>query len=243
MRAPARDQESGWRRGATGRAETPGPAALRKGFGTARMGTMRQLISAFLMVLWAVSASAQGEYTVRPGDQLSVEVLEDSSLNRQVLVLPDGRFSFPFAGTVLAGGRTLTQIEASIANSIAPNFATPPTVFVSIAALRPVAPAQPGAAKKEPEPITIYFLGEVNGPGGKQVPPGTSFLQGMSLSGGFTQFAAIKRIQLRRTDPLTGLQRTYKINYRALSDGGALRQEIKLQDGDVILVPERRLFE
>ena len=33
------------------------------------------------------------------------------------------------------------------------------------------------------------------------------------------------------------------LDYRALSDGARLSQDIRLIEGDVILVPERRLFE
>jgi polysaccharide export outer membrane protein len=68
-------------------------------------------------------------------------------------------------------------------------------------------------------------------------------LQALAQSGGLTRFAATKRIQLRRTDPRTGQQQISNINYRALSDGAVMVRDFVLQDGDVILVPERRLFE
>jgi polysaccharide export outer membrane protein len=72
---------------------------------------------------------------------------------------------------------------------------------------------------------------------------GTTLLQGLSLGGGFTNFAATRRIQLRRTHPHTGETSMVTLDYRALSDGGMLRNDPVLADGDVILVPERRLFE
>ena len=206
----------------------------------------------FLVALWALVATAgaalaQGEYVVRPGDTLRIEVLEDTSLNRTVIVLPDGRFSFPFAGTVQAGGRSLTQIENAVGSAIASNFATTPNVFVSIASLREVEPAHvaaPRAAAPMPDPtISVFFLGEVNAPGGKAVPPGTTFLQALALGGGFSDFAALKRVQIRRTNPITGAQALYTINYDALARGAELRGNIVLQEGDVILVPQRRLFE
>ncbi len=66
--------------------------------------------------------------------------------------------------------------------------------------------------------------------------------QALAESGGLTRFAADKRIQLRRTDPRSGQQSITPINYRALADG-AVMNDFPLADGDVILVPERRLFE
>lgn len=202
---------------------------------------MRTLFAAFWMCLIATAALAQGNYQVRPGDTLQIEVLEDSSLNRSVIVLPDGRFSFPYAGTVRAGGRTLTQVEAALTSAIASNFAIEPSVFVSVANLRP-REEQGEVAPPVLPTISIFFLGEVASPGEKSVPPGTTFLQALATSGGFSNFAAEKRVQLRRTDPHTGQQTVYQINYRALANG-AQGNSVVLSDGDVILVPERRLFE
>lgn len=196
------------------------------------------LLAAFL---FAAPASAQENYRIQPGDILNIEVLEDPQLNRQVLVLPDGRFSFPFAGTVLAGGRTLGQVERAVTTGIAANFAIPPNVFVAVQR-RPQEADGLRDSDTLLEPIDIYFMGEVSNPGRRTVAEGTTLLQALAQSGGFTRFAAQKRIQLRRTDPVTGAQSLYRINYKALADG-AEAQNIRLQDGDVILAPERRLFE
>lgn len=194
-----------------------------------------------VFVAAALTASAQSDYRIRPGDSLSIEVLEDNSLNRNVLVLPDGRFSFPFAGTLAASGRTIGEVEASIRGAIAGNFTVDPTVFVAVTPAQ-VVPRARGAAAPAPT-VDIFFVGEVNAAGAKAMTPGTTFLQAIASSGGFTNFAATKRIQLRRTDPATGMQSVYEINYRALSDGAVMENDFPLQDGDVILAPERRLFE
>lgn len=204
---------------------------------------MLNRIFAFMAVaLFATAAMAQSEYRARAGDRLAIEVLDDSTLNRTVEILPDGRFSFPFAGSLKASGRTVGQIEAAISSGIAENFATAPTVFVAI---------QPKERERivsapvveEPETINVYFLGEVNAPGLKKMEPGTTLLQALSQSGGLSKFAATKRLQLRRTDPVTAQQSITSINFKALSEGASMRRDPPLQDGDVILVPERRLFE
>ena len=56
------------------------------------------------------------------------------------------------------------------------------------------------------------------------------------------QFAATKRIQLRRVDA-SGTEKVYLINYKAIEDGSSRNGATVLQEGDVILVPQRRLFE
>lgn len=197
-------------------------------------------IMALLVTLLAGTAFAQSEYKLRAGDTLVIEVLEDTSLNRSAVVLPDGRISFPFAGTIPVAGRTVSQVQAAIADGIAVNFANRPNVFVAV---------QPGERAATPpsvasalDTIDVYFLGQVNAPGAKPLLRGTTMLQALAQSGGLTRFAADKRIQLRRTDPNTGKQIIIKINYRALANG-AVMNDFTLADGDVILVPERRLFE
>ena len=207
---------------------------------------MKSLFFAVLaFVLSVTGALAQDGYRVRSGDTLSIEVLEDSSLNRNVLVTPDGRITFPFAGAVQASGRTLAEISSAISFAIAGNFASPPNVFVGVNSLREVEEVRGGGAVAPAAPpmITVYFIGEVGTPGAREVMPGTTFLQGLSQSGGLTNFAAERRIQLRRTDPHTGAESVVTINYAAIQRGGRLSQNVVLAEGDVILVPQRGLFE
>lgn len=203
---------------------------------------MRQLLfvtfaAVSMLIASVTSGVAQDGYRIGNGDRLTIEVLEDTSLNRTVVVLPDGRISFPFAGSVAARGRSVEQVQQAIVQGISSNFAVPPTVFVSV----DPAPAAPPAPQTAGPTIRVYFLGEVQSPGLVEVAPGTTLLQAVAIGGGVSRFAAIKRIQLRRTDA-RGVQRVTILNYKALADG-AVTTDIELKDGDVILVPERRLFE
>lgn len=199
---------------------------------------MKYLIVALWgLMLTITSAAAQNGYLIKPGDTLSIEVLEDTQLNRSALVLPDGSFNFPFVGNVRAAGRTAAQVQSVISSGIAGNFASAPNVFVSVRSLKPE-----DLTEEDEDAIDIYFMGEVGKPGLTPVAPGTTFLQAMSQAGGFSKFAATKRVQLRRTNGRRR-QGLYIINYHALSRGAYLNQDVILQDGDVILVPERRLFE
>ena len=197
------------------------------------------LIASVTLAIIATASLAQAQYRIKQGDTLQIEVLEDATLNRAVVVLPDGRITFPFAGAVRVAGRTVAQVETSIASAIASQFQNPPSVFVSV---RPLIEPEDLRPEPEPETINVYFVGEVNEPGLRPVEPGTTFLQAIAQSGGLTRFAATKRLQLRRSDA-AGRSTVVTINYKALSDGAALEQDVVLRDGDVILVPERRLFE
>jgi polysaccharide export outer membrane protein len=183
-------------------------------------------------------ALAQEAYLVRPGDVLRIEVIEDPSLNRQVLVPPDGRIAMPLAGSVQAGGRAVDQVQADLIGRLAPNFAAAPSVTVSIDRL-----AEPRAtAPAAPATVDIYVLGQVAQSGRVAVAPGTTLLQLFAEMGGFSPFAATKRIQLRRTDR-SGVEKVFVINYDAIEQGTSQNGATVLQDGDVIVVPQRRLFE
>jgi polysaccharide export outer membrane protein len=200
---------------------------------------MYKFLFAIITMLFATAAVAQSEYRIQPGDTLQVEVLEDPSLNRSILVLPDGTVSFPFAGSLSAGNRTTSQVAGAITSAISPNFSSAPTVFVNVAALSEVAAGSGGAHSD----IHIFLMGEITTPGRVHMDRGTTLVQALAQTGGFTPYAATKRIILRRTDPKSGSVKTHKLNYRAIEQGAGTGRDIRLRDGDVIIVPQRRLFE
>ena len=93
-----------------------------------------------------------------------------------------------------------------------------------------------------PEMISVYVMGEANNPGKLEISPGTNVLQLFAVMGGFTNFAATKRIQLRRVDNNTGKQQIYGLNYKVIEAGGE-GGLTTLREGDTIVIPQRRLFE
>ncbi|SLN46871.1 Polysaccharide biosynthesis/export protein [Roseovarius litorisediminis] len=200
------------------------------------------LLAALLFIpLTYTNAVAQERYTVKPGDVLRIEVLEDNTINRETLVLPDGQISVPLAGTVAAKGKTLSQIKADVASALAPNFANVPTVFVSLASL--AVPRSSGrSTSAATSKVDVYVLGEVAKPGKVEVETGTTLLQVLAEIGGFSKFAAKKRIQLRRADS-AGVEKVYSVNYQDILAGKTNIGMTVLAPGDVIIVPQRKLFE
>ena len=195
------------------------------------------LAAVLALALVAAPAVAQTVYRVGPGDMLVMEVLEDPTMNRQLLVLPDGSINVPQGGTIKASGMTVAEVQAAVTVALTPSFANAPTVYMAVGQL-----AQQGAETTPiPRTIDVYVMGEVAKPGMAAVPPGTSALQFLAIAGGFTNFAATKRIQIRRVDA-AGVERIFQFNYSALLSG-ANATMIRLQDGDVVIVPQRKLFE
>lgn len=199
---------------------------------------MSRLLFAFIATVMSLvvsgAAIAQG-YGVRAGDTLRIEVLEDPTLNRSVLVAPDGRISVPLAGGIRASGRTVEAIQQDLATRLAPNFATTPTVYVALERQREVRPSSNAAAAAPT--IDIFVMGEAAKAGKVEVAPGTTVLQLFAQMGGFSKFAATKRIQLRRGNEI------FLINYKAIEAGTSQQGATVLAEGDVIVIPQRKLFE
>lgn len=205
------------------------------------------VLAAFVLLLALVPAGAQTQdagYVLRPGDVLQVEVIEDPSLNRSTLVLPNGSITFPQAGTLAAGGRTPDQVRTALTAALAPSFAEPPTVFVSVASVVQALPPVAGVATGPAAPMTmdVYVLGEIGNPGLKQVSYDTNILQFLAIAGTLSNFAAENRIELHREDD--GRLKIYRFDLDHPGGGpGRISGLTSLTEGDVIVVPQRKLFE
>ncbi|MEW6169998.1 MAG: polysaccharide biosynthesis/export family protein [Candidatus Omnitrophota bacterium] len=56
-------------------------------------------------------AKEHREYRISRGDTLNIYVWQWADLNRDIIVRPDGRISFPLVGDILAEGLTLTELD------------------------------------------------------------------------------------------------------------------------------------
>jgi polysaccharide export outer membrane protein len=194
----------------------------------------RFVMAVVAALLWATVAAAQ-DYLIRLGDRLDVSVLEDPAIGRQVLVRPDGRITLPLAGTLDAAGRTPEALAVAIRRALARDFVEPPTVTVAVVGLG-VEALPEGATGAG----TIYVLGQVGAPGRYDVALPIDILQMLAVAGGPGVFAATQRIQVRRRQ--SGDQ-IFLFDYDAVEHGTVPLTPIELRDGDVVVVPERGLFE
>lgn len=193
------------------------------------------LIIAFLLLIVGEALAA---YQLRSGDVLSVSVWQDPKLDRQVVVAPDGRISFPLAGQIRAGGLTIDRLEEELARRLQDNYKDKLDVSISLIRqkLEPLEPEQP------PEIIgqDIFVTGEVKEAGRFTVTKPTTVLQAIALAGGLDIYAAKARIVIQRK--LNGEDVLIPFNYRAAVNGRDPWSNIYLQPGDVVIVPERGLL-
>ncbi len=166
----------------------------------------------------ATPAAAPG-YRVLPGDILDISVWKEQDLTQEVLVRPDGGFSFPLAGDVSATGKTVEQVRQELVSRIG-KYIPDPVVTVAL---------------KQINGNTVYVLGKVNRPGEFVVRGHLDVMQALAMAGGTTPFAALNDINiLRRTN---GQQIAIPFRYGDVEDGRDLKQNIILKSGDIVVVP------
>ena len=57
-------------------------------------------------------------YKIGPGDVLTVSVWKEEGLQQEVLIRPDGGMSFPLAGDLQAGGKSVAELSALLVDKI-----------------------------------------------------------------------------------------------------------------------------
>jgi polysaccharide export outer membrane protein len=191
---------------------------------------MRVIILAlvFLCGFW----SSAGAQALKPGDVISISVYQDPKLDRQVIIGPTGFISFPLAGQIRASGLTPAQLEDVIKARLKDKFTEEPDVTVSLGAEKPL---------EEDLKPRIFVTGEVLRPGYFVIRMKTTVLQAISLAGGFGLYAAKRRIQVRRQ--INGTEVMYLFDYVDFHKGRNVEDNIDLQPGDVVIIPERGIFE
>jgi polysaccharide export outer membrane protein len=166
----------------------------------------------------AAPDTARG-YEVQPGDLLHVSVWKEEGLDLDVLVRPDGGFSFPLAGDVGAAGKTVEQLRQEITQKLMRYI---PGLVVTVAV-------------KEINGNKVYVIGQVNKPGGFVMNPRVDVMQALSIAGGTTAFASTGNIFVLRRQ--NGRQVALPFSYNDVIRGRTLDQNILLQSGDVVVVP------
>lgn len=158
-------------------------------------------------------------YRLGAEDVLLVSVWKDEQLTREVVVRPDGMFSFPLVGDIQAENQTVEDIRGELVKRLT-KYIPNPNVSVAVTKV---------ASYK------VYVVGRVNKPGEYVIGHYTDVLQALSLAGGLTPFAGENDIKVMRR--VRGGQKAIPFRYGDIRKGRDLEQNILLQRGDVVMVP------
>lgn len=190
-----------------------------------RIGIMKpkkNLICFFTLCLVLIgisSSKAEDAYLLGPEDVLEISVWKDTELTKEVIVQPDGYFSFPLVGQILAKGRSVVAIQEELHEKLAP-YVPDPTVTVLL---------------HKVQSYSVYVVGKVNRPGRFVLGRKVNVMQALSMAGGLTPFASSGNILILREEGEK--QEKIRFDYDEVARGKNLAQNIELKIGDVVVVP------
>jgi polysaccharide export outer membrane protein len=154
------------------------------------------------------------KYLIGPEDVLFISTWREKDFTFPAAVRPDGKITAPLFGDVQAAGLTPAQLAKAL-TEIFGQIINNPDVNVFV---------QNVLSKK-------YFIdGEVNRPGSFSLVTPTTILEALSHAQGFREFANTRKIKILRGSKIL------KFNYKEVTNGKHLEQNILVENGDHIIV-------
>lgn len=165
------------------------------------------------------------DYIIAPGAVLNVFVWQHEDLSTTVPVRPDGKISTPLVEDMVAAGKTPTQLARDMEQVLA-KYIRQPTVNVIMDTASPSFQQQVRVVGQAEEPQALAYS------------EGMTLLDVMIQVGGLAEFAAGNRAKLVRRTVDGPVEVPVRLD--SLLNGGDMRQNIAIQPGDVIIIPEAR---
>lgn len=184
------------------------------------------LLSLITVLCPAWAASTATSYHLRPGDVLQITVAGHPELTfdsrNPIEIRPDGKLSYPFAGEIMAQGKTVDQITVALVGALRQHLRDP-QVAVNVIRYR------------EEE---IYVLGEVNRPGAYALPQDRDIgiREAIALAEGLTSSASRETARLLRASESPKL-----IDLRKVLAGASEAEPVALQPGDTLVIERRNI--
>lgn len=163
------------------------------------------------------------EYQIGPGDELQIFVWRNPDLSNTVPVRPDGRISSPLVEDLVASGRTPTQLAREI-EGILEQYIREPLVTVTVVSFV-------GGFDQQ-----IRVIGEATTPKALPYSTNMTLLDVMIAVGGITEFAGGNKASIVRTTD--GRQSQINVRIDDLIKGGDISANLKMQPGDIVVIPE-----
>ncbi len=169
-------------------------------------------------------------YTLGAGDSIKIDVFNVPELSGSQTIAPDGTINIALIGAVKLEGLGLDEANTLLREKLNP-FLVRNIVNVSLISPRPLNIAIVGEVNR-PGPRFLSYLGA----GGASGSNAATLTRALESASGITSRADISNIQISRRDGALG-RRVIKVNLQTLLEKGDISQDIRILDGDSILVP------
>lgn len=165
------------------------------------------------------------EYIIGPLDQLQVFVWRNPELSAKVQVRPDGRITTPLINDMPAVGKTPAMLADDLKLALG-EYIKDPIVSVIVENFSGTFSQQVRVVGATEKPASIPYRANM------------TLLDAMIAVGGLNQFASGNKARLVRFDKATGRQREFALRINNLLKNGDSRANVRLEPGDVIIIPE-----
>jgi polysaccharide export outer membrane protein len=182
----------------------------------------------------APARAGADEYIVGPTDVLELQVYGFDDMSRSALpVDADGTVDVPYLGRIAASGKTTRQLQEDLERRyVQAKMLTNPNISVTV---------------REFRSQSVWVLGAVNSPMGVRLKGNLLLMAAIAAAGGFAREAGTK-IQIfsappgqSKAGPVTTAGRKPDLEVTR-EDYDAGRANIRLKDGDTVVVPRAEEF-
>lgn len=179
-----------------------------------------------LPVNGGADTAVPANYLIGPGDTLTVFVYRAPELSATALpVRPDGRISLPLIPDIQAAGQSPTALARAIEEKLK-DYVREPNVTVMVQSFV----GQPNRQ--------IRVIGEATQPLAIPYREGLSVLDVMIGARGLTRYAAGNRAEIIRRPPGGAAPHAISVRLDDLLRGGDISQDIAMQPGDTLVIPQ-----
>ncbi|MEO0533802.1 MAG: SLBB domain-containing protein [Cyanobacteria bacterium P01_A01_bin.123] len=168
-------------------------------------------------------------YILGPGDRLSLTFFNVPEYDGEESVLVDGSIDLPVIGRLPVAGLTLEGATQAVESAYT-NYLIDPLITVNLVAPRPIKIGVSGEVNR-PGPYEISLTDEEDG-----VIEWPTVVEAIQLSGGITNQANVRQVEIRRPQPLGGEQ-IIQIDFWMILTTGNIQDDLTLRDGDSIYIP------
>jgi len=163
--------------------------------------------------------AAEGDHKIAPLDIITIDVVGEKDLSKELRVSTSGTITFPFLGSIEVKGKTPAEVESLLKEKLGKDYLVDPQVIITV---------------KEYRSRTVSVIGQVNKPGVIALPAEQklSILEAIAQAGDLAKSANKNRIEVSRNG------KTQKFTLDDLKKDINPEKKFWLEPGDVIYVHE-----
>lgn len=168
-----------------------------------------------------LNAATPDTYVLGPGDEIVIDIWGFNETNLRSTISPEGRITIPQVGPVQLNGLTIAEASKKLKKVLANKYAglegDSSSISVTLGNIRT---------------IQVNIMGEVEVPGTYRLSSFSSVFHALYSAGGVTPVGTIRNIEVIR-----GGKKIATVDIYSYIFGGKSESDVKLQEGDIIMVP------